>query len=396
ANRGGQLVDAFQSHDDCRITAICDVNLMAMKKMVQRVGNGVRLYSDFRQLIYSSDVDAVVIATPDHWHALQTVIACYADKDVYVEKPLSVTVVEGRAMVDAARRNKRIVQVGTHRRSSPLYRELAPRIQDGLLGHVCMSRCYRISNMAPSGIGKLTPVDPPSHLDWEMWLGPRAFQPYQSNIAPYKFRWWQNYSSQMGNWGVHYLDAIRWCTGDLAPSSVCAMGGRFAVADDRTIPDTMEVTFQFDSGRMVTFGQYETSGAAAIDGGEVEMRGTLGTALVNESSYEIRPERGGQFQERQPRMKPETKELGTRNAALTALHARNFLDCVRSRKTPNADVEIGHRSTTMSLIANISHAVGRRLQWDASTEQFVNDAEANEMLHYEYRDPWKGILETPE
>ena len=142
--------------------------------------------------------------------------------------------------------------------------------------------------MTPDGIGRSRASAPPPELDWNMWLGPRPLRPYQDNIAPYKFRWWNSYSSQMGNWGVHYLDAIRWCTGELAPSAVCAMGGRFAVDDDRTVPDTMEVTFEFNSGRLASFSQYETSGNPVFPYGELELRGTQGTVYVGTKGYRLR------------------------------------------------------------------------------------------------------------
>lgn len=235
------------------------------------------------------------------------ITACDAGKDVYVEKPLSITVHEGRRMVEAARRNNRVVQVGTHRRSSTMYTELADLVQSGKIGKVTVSRAYRLSNMYPAGIGKSEPSEPPPGLNWDMWLGPRPERPFQATIVPYKFRWWDIYSSQVANWGVHYLDAIRWLTGDLAPSSVCAMGGRYVVDDDRTIPDTMEVTFEFTSGRLASLGQYEASGNPMLRRGELEIRGTEGTLYIDDKGYEIVPERGGQFQDPKPRMKPVQK-----------------------------------------------------------------------------------------
>jgi predicted dehydrogenase len=308
---------------------------------------------------------------------------------VYVEKPLSITIHEGRRMVEAARRNQRVVQVGTHRRSSELYGRLVEFVHSGKIGKVTVSRAYRLSNMYPTGIGRAKHEPPPADLDWDMWLGPRPKRPYQDNIAPYKFRWWQLYSSQMGNWGVHYLDAIRWVTGELAPSSVCAMGGRYAVDDDRTVPDTMEVVFEFASGRLAVFGQYEASGNPTFPRGEIELRGTQGTVYVDTKGFEVVPERGGQFQDREPRMEPMEVKAAGNNASLTALHARNFLDCIKSREKPHADVEIGHRSTTLSLMANISLVTDLRLDWDAQKERFTNHEEANHLLHYEYRKPWK-------
>jgi predicted dehydrogenase len=387
-NRGSQLISAFLNHKDADIVALCDVYQPYLDRAKERLPDA-KVYKDYRDLIAHKDLDAVVIGTPDHWHALQCIEACKAGKDVYVEKPLSITIHEGRKMVEAARRYKRIVQVGTHRRSSPLYTRLAKVMQSNTVGHVSVARAYRLSNMYPDGIGRLPHTDPPKDLDWDMWLGPRPARPYQDNIAPYKFRWWHLYSSQMGNWGVHYLDAIRWMTGELAPSSVCAMGGRFVVDDDRTVPDTMQAVFEFASGRLATFGQYEASGNAALRRGEVELRGTQGTVYVDANSYQIIPERGGQFQDTKPRMEPmEDKDKGN-NAVLTARHARNFLDCVKSREMPNADVEIGHRSTSFSLLANISLATKSRLEWDAEREVITNNKEANEFLHYEYRNPWE-------
>ncbi|NQU25752.1 MAG: Gfo/Idh/MocA family oxidoreductase [Candidatus Nealsonbacteria bacterium] len=395
ANRGGQLIDAFKHHADMQIVALCDVHKPTLEKAAERVGGEPAVFDDFRRLIDRKDVDAVVIATPDHWHAVQTVTACDAGKDVYVEKPLSITIHEGRRMVEAARRNRRVVQVGTHRRSSELYAKLAALTTSGKLGKITVSRAYRLSNMYPKGIGKVRPSDPPADLNWDLWLGPRPEQPYRSNIAPYKFRWWQLYSSQMANWGIHYLDAIRWLTGELAPASVCAMGGRFAVDDDRTVPDTMEATFQFASGRLAVFGQYEAAGNPIfprpnpnVSAPELELRGTLGTAYIGGRHIQVVPERGGQFQDRTPRIEPIEIEAQGGNSDLTTLHARNFLDCIKTREKPHADVERGHRSTTMSLLANISLAVGQRIEWDAQQERITSPKEANELLHYEYRKPW--------
>lgn len=386
-NRGSQLLDAFLPHSDCEVAAICDIYEPYVERAKKRLDGRPAAHHDFRELIDRKDLDAVVVATPDHWHAIQMIAACEAGKDVYVEKPLSITIHEGRRMVEAARRNIRVVQVGTHRRSSRLYADAAELVGEGKLGKITVSRAYRLNNMFPHGIGRAQPSDPPKDLDWEMWLGPRPLRPYQDNIAPYKFRWWDLYSSQMANWGVHYLDAIRWLTGDLAPSSVCAMGGQFAVDDDRTVPDTLEATFQFPSGRLAIFGQYEASGQSALRRGEIELRGTQGALYIDDRGWEVVPERGDQFQDSKPRLKPQEKSAS--DADLTLQHARNFLDCMRSRKQPNADVEIGHRSTTMSLLANISLATGMRLEWNAEQEQISNSKEANDLLHYEYRAPWK-------
>lgn len=395
--RGLFLMNMFREHPEVQFAAVCDLyDLRANRALAKAPGAAV--FGDHRKLLERKDLDAVVIATPDHWHALQTIWACNAGKDVYVEKPLSVTIHEGRKMVEVARRTKRVVQVGIHRRSSKLYARAAELVQANKLGKVTVSRCYHLSNMFPARIGKAAPSDPPKDLDWNMWLGPRPERPFQATIAPYKFRWWDPFSSQVANNGVHFIDLIRWMTGDLAPASICAMGGRFAVDDDRTIPDTMEVTFQCPSGHLLISGQYEANGNPALpQPGYCELRGTQGTAYMKDDLINILPERGGQFQDHKPRMEPvQLKEgdtaptkSGNKNLSLTSQHARNFLDCIKSREPPAGDVEIGHRSTTFSLLANISLATGLRLEWDAQRERITNNQDANNLLHYEYRSPWK-------
>lgn len=395
ANRGGQLLNAFTQHPEVEVAALCDVDSLTLGRVHEKFDKKPFTTTDFRKLYERNELDGIVLATPDHWHAIQTVEACKAGKDVYVEKPLSVTVVEGRKMVEAARKYNRVVQVGTHRRSAPHYQKLAEQGVDSLLGHVTVGRAFRNSNMYPHGIGNGVLAEPPSHLDWNLWLGPRPAKPYQATVAPYKFRWWDLYSSQMGNWGVHYLDAMRWLLGETAPTAVCAMGGRYILKDDRTVPDTAEALFEFEKGRLLSFGQYEACGnpCVATDSsyralGEVELRGTNGTLYISSSNCVVMPERGGQFQDTKPRM--EKQEFpATPLPEIEKRHAGNFLECMRTREKPNGDVEIGHRSTTMSLIANISLAVDAKLRWDAEKEQFTNHVAANDLLHYEYRTPWK-------
>ena len=407
-NRGSQLLRSFMKHDDMEVAAICDVykpylardrdkvdqGLLAalggrIPKMGEDLDGRVARYTDFRRLLDQDDIDAVVIATPDHWHAIQAIAAMDAGKDVYVEKPLSITIHEGRKMVDAAKRTGRIVQVGLHRRSSKLYDKVHGMVQAGRIGKVSVARAFRVSNMYPLGIGTEAATRPVEGLDWEMWLGPRAARDYQSNIMPYKFRWWRDYSSQMGNWGVHYCDAMRWVMEDEAPLSISAHGGRFGVDDDRTVPDTMQVIFEMPSKALVIFGQYEACGGPAMVEGEIEFRGTLANLCVGAEAknYSIGPTRPGQFQTDQSPLEPETSER--LDGDLTDQHTRNFLDCVKARRRCNCDLETGHRSTSFAHLANISLRTESRLQWDARNERIVNSDRANDLLHYEYRKPWK-------
>jgi predicted dehydrogenase len=403
-NRGCQLLRGFLAQPDAKVVALCDVYEPYLNGAIDRLdprfsGLGKRIpqmpkldasvarVKDFRTVLDRKDLDAVVIATPDHWHAIQMITACQAGKDVYVEKPLSMTIVEGRAMVEAARKHDRIVQVGTHRRSSRMFAQLADQVRSGSIGKVTVARAAFCSNMSPGGIGHASESEPPADLDWDMWLGPRPARPFQATIMPYKFRWWHLYSSQMANWGVHYFDAIRWLTGELAPASVSAHGGRFAVDDDRTIPDTTEAIFEHASRMLTVFSIHEANGQPVLArGAELELQGTLGTVYARTDRYEIVPERGGAFQEPAPRRKAET--VKSSDGDLDQQAARDFLDCVKSRQRPRADVEEGHRSTTFAHLANIALATRQRLEWDHQAERFTNCEEANQLLHYEYRRPW--------
>jgi predicted dehydrogenase len=408
-NRGVQVLTGFCAHKDAQVVALADAYEPYLqgkydqidprfKDLGKRVptrqpefGGPVERVKDFRRLLDRKDIDAIIVATPDHWHAIQVTMACAAGKDVYAEKPLSMTVREGRRMVEAARKYDRVVQVGLQRRSSGLYAKLAEVVRSGGLGKITGARACYASNMAPGGIGLSPDSAPPEGLDWDLWLGPRPSRPFNEEILPYKFRWWSLYSSQMANWGVHYFDAIRWLVGERAPTSLSAHGGVFAVKDARTIPDTAEVIFELPSGMLLTFGTYEASGHTGLRACEIELRGTLGTAFIGIDRFEIVPERGGAFQDPKPRRKPQVETSTDRSEDLDRAHARNFLDCVKSRSRPNAEIEEGHRSTTFALLANIALATRARLDWDAEAERFTNNDRANELLDYEYRPPWTHV-----
>ena len=413
-NRGSQVMGLFMNNPDCEVAALCDVYepylsrnrnevapryLKDMGGQIPRMGENFpqkpKLYKEWQKLLEDKSIDAVVVATPDHWHALQTVGAIQAGKDVYVEKPLTITILEGRKMVEAQAASKQVVAVGLNRRGNAVYQKLAKEVPEGKIGKITVARAFRVNDMFPDGVGKMNPDNPPKNFDWDAWLGPRSYRPYQYNIAPYKFRWWSDYSSQMGNWGVHFMDVIRWMMGEKAPIAISAHGGKYAVNHDGDIPDTMQVTYEFASNSMATFSIYEASSGGLFPQGEVELRGTKGTLYASERGYQIIPARPGQFQTWKELM--EAEEISRNDAMLsdgsssdsTATLVRNFLDCVKSRQTPFCTLEEGHRSTSFAHLANIALAVKERLQWDPEKEQFTNSAKANELLHYNYRSQWK-------
>lgn len=413
-NRGSQLLQLFMSNKDVEVAALCDVykpytlrdkskvdkryiETGKIPKLNEEFPNKVQQFEDYRKLYEQKDIDAICIATPDHWHAIQCIQACEAGFDVYCEKPLTATIKEGRAMVNANNEAGNVVQVGLNRRGSTIYQQLAKDVQNKKIGEILSASAFRISNMYPNGIGSLSPEMPPKDFNWDMWLGPRAARPYQYNIAPYYFRWWSDYSSQMGNWGVHYMDVIRWMIGETAPSAISAHGGKYVLTDDRDIPDTMDVLFEFDSGLIIKFSIYEGTSGNGVPGGEVELRGTKGTLVADQNKYEIKPARSGQFQNWKKLVEPEKFELKSQkkfgdlgiSENSTDLLIRNFLDCVKSKETPWCTLEEGHRSTSFAHLANIALKTGKRLEWNQEKEEFSNCTEANEMLHYEYRKPWK-------
>jgi predicted dehydrogenase len=403
-NRGDQLLDAFLVHPDAQVVALCDVYKPYLDAAVKKVGGDPKTYSDFQKLVEQKDLDAVVIATPDHWHALMFTAACKAGKDVYVEKPASLTISEGRHMVNVARESKVVTQVGLHRRSAPVIQEAVKLVRDGAIGHVTVAKCFHLRNEFPNGIGNPPDGDPPTGLDWNAWLGPARKVAFNPNRCLYKFRWFWEYSGgQLTNFGTHYLDVIQWALGQDYPRGAFATGGKYAVKDNREIPDTMEAVWDYD-GTLVTFSQYNaTNSPGNPKGWEIEFRGTRGTLFVQEGSgWEIVPEknRTQDLPALSPLARKENAEQGKavesameaksgKGKADTADHARNFLDCVKSRKETNCPIETGHRSTSATLLARLAFHRKRYLEWDGKNERVVNDDEANKLLGYEYRAPWK-------
>jgi predicted dehydrogenase len=298
-------------------------------------------------------------------------------------------------MVNVQNDTNRVVAVGLNRRGNRAYQKLAKEISGGKIGKISVARAARISNMSPDGIGKLKPEQPPKDFNWDMWLGPRAYRPYQYNIAPYMFRWWSDYSSQMGNWGVHYMDAIRWMMGETAPVAITTHGGKFVLDHDGDIPDTMQVTFEFASKAIISFSIYEASGGDILPYGELEFRGTKGNIYSSERGYRIIPSQSGQFQSWEKLVNAEeyinpdkTLDDGSSSDSTSGV-IRNFLDCIKTRQKTICTLEDGHRSTSFAHLANISLAVRQRLEWDSVNERFTNSEKANHLLSYEYRKPWK-------
>jgi predicted dehydrogenase len=378
---------------DTEVVAVCDVYEPNLALGLE-AAPGAKPIRDFRRVLDDKAIDAVIIGTPDHWHAAQTILACEAGKDVYVEKPISVSIAEGRAMVNAARRYQRVVQAGTQQRSGKHFQQAAELVKAGRIGKVTQVRTWNFGNESPEGIGNPTDSAPPKELDWDMWLGPAPKRPFNANrfgVAPDRwssFRWFWDYAGgMMTDWGVHWLDIVQLVMNVDAPRSISTSGGKFVLEDNRETPDTILATFQYP-GFICTYENRAANAAPLLNGKSNGMlfHGTDGTLFVDRQGLEIVPEtrkRGETAVER-------TEGLKVENSNQHHLdHMKNFLECVRSRKTPIADIEIGHRSTTTALLGNIAYRTGHRIEWDAARERIVGDARASAYLTREYRRPWK-------
>jgi predicted dehydrogenase len=405
-NRGDQVHDAFLEHGDQVTTAVCDLRDEYMNFAIKKSRANPVKYTDYRRVLDDKNVDAVAISTPDHWHAIQFIEACRAGKDVYVEKPLSLTIKEGRRMIEVATETKRVTQVGIHRRSVKSLRDAAEFVRTGGLGKVTVAKGYHVQNEWPNGIGAPSNVAPPSEAEWDAWLGPAPKVPYNLNRTYYNFRWFYDYSGgQITNFGVHYMDFIRMALGERSPRAVTALGGRYAVGDNREVPDTCEVLWEFDQC-LVVFTQYNANGAPPnAKNAELEIRGTKGTMYLQSGRWEVVPERTtevlfgqrtpldrnlerGYGPSKKPAMEPVQSAEGTGRAD-TTWHARNFLDCVKTRAKCHCDVEEGHLSTAATIIGHIALRTRSLLEWDPAAERFTNNNDANRLLSYEYRAPYK-------
>ncbi len=394
--RGVSLMRTFLGRSDVEFAYLCDVDERRRDEVVRalrsRESRTPRRVSDLRQVLEDKDVDAVIVATPDHWHGLATIMACQAGKDVYVEKPPSHNVWEGRKIVEAARRYKRIVQVGTQNRSAPYVHKALEYVHGGNLGKIALCKVFNMKSGGPwrmGGEGKQ-----PEGLDWNRWLGPAPERPYNERI--HHGGWhclWDFSGGDMADDGIHQLDIGRWLIGKDYARSVHCSGGNFAFKDDREVPDTQIVTYDFD-GLVMTFELTQWAPYMSKTPGDIRGSDRFPYWPQNSTRVEfygtkeqmIMGRHGGGWQVLTGDGKPVAQEYGRPG---DAPHRDNFIECIRSRKLPTADIEEGHRSAVLVHLANISYRVGgRKLIFDARTETFVDDDQANKLIKREYREPF--------
>jgi predicted dehydrogenase len=379
--RGRQLIRPFGSFKDVDITYLCDVDEnfypFGQKLLTAQQRPEAKVEKDLRRVLQDKNVDAVVVATPDHWHALATIWACQAGKHVYVEKPASHNLIEGRRMVEAARKYHRVVQLGTQSRSSASLVRAAELVRSGKLGKIPAARAW-IGGSRPS-IGKEPDSAVPAGVDYNLWLGPAPEHAFNTNRFHYRWHWmWDYGTGELGNNGIHALDRLRWILNLDAPARIVAAGGKFFYDDDQETPDTLTVTYEFPTCTVT----WEHRVWSKASGSGAEIYGENGTLVFGREGWRV--EKGIEASD-----KGDDKEQGVEGS----IHQRNFIDCIKNSSgstvsRPNADIEEGHKSTRMCHLGNISFRTGRAIRFDAKTETCVNDAEANRLLGRTYRAPF--------
>ena len=372
---------------DVEIAFVCDPDTSHQANAAKLVESGTGIkpkqVGDLREILEVKSVDAVFIATPDHWHAPAAILAAEAGKHVYVEKPCSHNVHEGRLMIEAARRNKRVMQVGTQSRSTKHVMKAMELLHNGAIGRVLVAKAW--NSQKRSSIGKAAPSAPPSHLDFETWLGPASNLPYQRNMLHGIWRWWRAFGTgDMGNDGVHDLDIARWGLGVTThPRRIAALGGKYFFDDDQQFPDTQNVLFEYapsaEDGRPRQLIFEQRIWAPYFEQGYEN-----GNAFYGTNGFMLLGKHGG------------WKLIGSRNKLREQMsgspdlraHHDDFFRSIREGGTPNADIEIGHLSSSLCHLGNIATRIGRVLEFDPKHEQIADDVEANAMLSREYRKHW--------
>ena len=378
--RGASHYQAFAGAKETRVSVLCDVDQTTFQNAVSQVesiqGSAPKVETDLRRIMDDPSIDIVSIATPDHWHALAAIWGCQAKKDVYVEKPVSHNVWEGRKIVEAARKHGRVVQTGTQNRSIDGVREAIQFLHDGKLGHVYMAKglCFKRRR----SIGFKNTESAPSTLNWDLLVGPAPMQDFHQNLVHYNWHWfWDFGTTDMGNQGVHQMDIARWgLNKNTLPTSVHGVGGRWGYKDQAETPNTQHTNFQFDDSVL----QFEVRGLHTHDETGVKVGnlfyGSEGWMVINGSNWEARS--------------PDGDLIAQGDGGSGSDHFRNFIDAVVARKPEmlNADILEGHLSSALCHLGNISYRVNRTLTVNPDSETIVGDDQANQLVRRLYRAPF--------
>jgi predicted dehydrogenase len=372
--RGDGLANEFNDLDGVRLVALCDVDSEVLDKRVKQFkdrNQTVAGYNDYRRMLEDKSIDIIAIATPDHWHVPLAAASIIAGKDVYVEKPMSHTIAEGRFLVNLARKHSKMVQHGTQSRSSDGIREGIEYLKSGKLGKIRMAKAINCQLRGP--IGREPDSETPPGVNYDLWLGPAPKRPFNRNRFHYNWHWFWDYGTgDTGNDGIHQIDIARWGLGVEMPKAVSCSGGQLFYDDDHQTPDTQIATFEYDDVYlMFEMRLWTPYGLEGHDNGDI-FYGDEGTMSIGRNGWQVTFKNG---------------KVGPGGSRGSYKHAENFIKAVRSRKASdlNADVEVGHCSATLCHMANIAMRVGHRLKFDAANERFIDDPETNNYLTKQYR-----------
>ncbi len=359
------------------VVAVCDVDskhlAAAASAVEKKSGRKPAQFTDYRRLLENADIDAVIIGAPDHWHALITTHACQANKDVYCEKPLTLTIHEGRVMTQVARATRRVVQTGSQQRSDDKFRLGCELVRNGRIGRI---KSVRVGLTHVNFSAPVVPDgEPPAELNYDLWLGPAPWRPYNKNRVHYNFRFFWDYSGgQMTNWGAHHLDIAQWGLGmDASGPLEIEATAKFDPQKRFEVPVESDITYRYAEGitLLCTQGPDRKTGTT--------FEGDKGWVHVNRGNIEASDE--------DIIMTPLPADA--QRLYVSKDHMDNWFDCIKTRKLPICDVEIGHRSATVCHLGSLAMRLGRKLTWDPVKEEFPGDAKANAMRHYSYRKPWE-------
>ena len=389
---GGQgrhdMMTFFKHDNNLECPLICDVDDAMMRlanEWLEKNGKKrAETVKDFRQVCDRKDIDALLIATPDHWHALQTIHACQAGKDVYCEKPLANSIGEGKTMVDWARKHDRVVQMGTQWRMGTHWGDAVKFVQSGQLGHIRLVRCWAALAWFKS-LGKVEDTPVPDGVDYDMWLGPAPKRPFNRARFHFAFRWFWDYAGGlMTDWGVHLLNIALWAMQVKTPVRVGSTGGKYIYPDDTAeTPDTQSTFYDF--GKFTLVWEHQAGTGHGAEGREhgVAFYGTQGTLVVDAGGWQVYPE--GDKQKAAPAINKKIEEDGE---LCRVRLVGDFLECMKTRKRPAEDIELGHHVTSVAHLGNLALRTGRSIEYDTENMRVIGNDEANRMITNPYWEPW--------
>ena len=396
-SRGEYLASLFSALPNVEVGAICDVVIKVLAiniALIEKItGKKPKAFTDVRKMLESKDIDALVAAPPDHWHAPATMLGVQAGKHVYVEKPCSHNPAEGEMLVKAAKKYNRLIQMGNQRRSFPGVQHAMQELKDGIIGRPYFAKGWYSNNRGSIGTGKLVPV--PDHLNYDLWQGPAPRRPYQDNLIHYNWHWfWHWGTGEALNNGTHELDVMRWGLGVSFPTKVVSAGGRFQFKDDWQTPDTQTITYEFPNNTAITWESrscniYPEEGSTR----GVIFYGTQGSLVIpGGDDYRIHDEKGKLVRE----VKSNVGQIEATNVGmgetLDALHLINFADSIRGKTTLTSPITEGQISTLLPQLGNIAYRTGSVLHCDASNGHIINNSAATKLWTREYEKGWAPTL----